>query len=229
MTFFDWQRARQPEQKEQRRQEILRAAAKLFDETGLEKASLSKIACSAGLSKAALYRYFESREAIFLELLGGELTGWVARFEAALAPLAGSNDPARVARAFAASLVDSHRLGALSAATPTILEHNVSEEVVVAFKTGLIPLFLRLANSLHAALPALSMEQVRELLAFAHSAINGLWPAAHPPPAVQRALARPELELFRVPWGPTLERMIQLLLEGALAEGAGSSEKTDAA
>ena len=62
----DFERARQPEQKELRREAILEAATELLAEKGLHDISLSAIARRAKLSKANLYRYFESREAIFL-------------------------------------------------------------------------------------------------------------------------------------------------------------------
>ncbi len=218
MTFFDFQRARQPEQKEQRRQDILKAAAGLFDEKGLEKASLSKIACSAGISKAGVYRYFESREAIFLQLLGESFAEWISSVEALLAPLSGENtgDPEAVAKALTRSLLERPRLCALGAATATILERNVSEAGVVEFKTRMVPLFIRMANALHAALPQLPMERIRSLMLYVHAAQNGLWPAAHPPPAVRKALMRPELSMMRVEWARDLEQMLLMLIRGAL-------------
>jgi len=216
MTFFDFQRARQPEQKEQRRQDILKAAARLFEEKGLEKASLSKIACAAGISKAGVYRYFESREAIFLQLLGESFAEWAGELELLLAPLAGCDDPEAVAACVAKSLVERPQLGALSSATATILEHNVSEEGVIEFKTRMLPLLIRLANALHAVMPALSMERIRQLLLYVHVTLNGLWPAAHPPPAVQAALTRPELSMMRIEWDQDLEGMLAMLLRGAL-------------
>ena len=59
-----WQRARRPEQKQQRQSAIIAAARKLVDEGGVDNATLSAIAKSAGISKANCYRYYESREAI---------------------------------------------------------------------------------------------------------------------------------------------------------------------
>ena len=47
---------------EQKRLEIIRIAAKLFEELGYERTSMSAIAAQVGGSKATLYRYFTSKE-----------------------------------------------------------------------------------------------------------------------------------------------------------------------
>ena len=101
---MDFERARQPEQKAQRREALLDAAAALLAERGLGDVSLSAIARRAGMSKASVYRYFESREAIFLELLARDYEAIAERFEAALVPLAGRGDLDAVAEAIADAL-----------------------------------------------------------------------------------------------------------------------------
>lgn len=50
---------------ETRRQAILDAAAEVFQETGFERASMSAICERLGYSKATLYNYFSSKEALF--------------------------------------------------------------------------------------------------------------------------------------------------------------------
>ncbi|GAB5469131.1 MAG: TetR/AcrR family transcriptional regulator [Rhodospirillales bacterium] len=52
---------------------ILEAAARIFETKGLEGASLRAIAAEAGYTPAALYFHFESKEAIYAELLGQSL------------------------------------------------------------------------------------------------------------------------------------------------------------
>jgi AcrR family transcriptional regulator len=47
---------------EQKRQEIIRIAAELFDELGYERTSMSAIAARVGGSKATLYAYFPSKQ-----------------------------------------------------------------------------------------------------------------------------------------------------------------------
>ena len=52
-----------------RPEEILRAALAVFGDAGYERARLSDIARAAGVSKAGLYLYFDSKEALFGELV----------------------------------------------------------------------------------------------------------------------------------------------------------------
>ncbi len=77
-----FQRARQPAQIEQRKEAILRTALLLFQENGLENVSLHDIAREVGLAKSNIYRYFESREHIYLVVL----QRLAARFEQRLYP-----------------------------------------------------------------------------------------------------------------------------------------------
>ncbi|MFC0128943.1 TetR/AcrR family transcriptional regulator [Ralstonia solanacearum] len=54
---------------EARREAILAAAKDVFEEVGFEQATMSEITARVGGSKATLYRYFESKEALFMELV----------------------------------------------------------------------------------------------------------------------------------------------------------------
>ncbi len=49
--------------------QILEAALRCFLEQGFHESSIEHIAATAGVSRAALYQYFESKESIFAELL----------------------------------------------------------------------------------------------------------------------------------------------------------------
>lgn len=57
------------EKRQETKEKLLRSAEQLFNQGGYEKASVDLIAENAGFSKGAFYSNFESKEAIFLELL----------------------------------------------------------------------------------------------------------------------------------------------------------------
>lgn len=57
-----------------KRELILHAARKVFEADGLDGASLRAIAAGAGYTPAALYFHFESKEAIYAEVLRDSLT-----------------------------------------------------------------------------------------------------------------------------------------------------------
>jgi len=63
------QRLSREEKRQETKEKLLRSAEQLFNQGGYEKASVDLIAESAGFSKGAFYSNFDSKEAIFLELL----------------------------------------------------------------------------------------------------------------------------------------------------------------
>ena len=69
---------------------ILAAALRVFSETGYARARLEDVAREAGVSKAALYLYFESKQAIFEALVRSAVLPNVERLEALVAGWQGS-------------------------------------------------------------------------------------------------------------------------------------------
>jgi AcrR family transcriptional regulator len=68
-----------------KRELILNAAKQVFAEEGLEGASLRAIALRAGYTPAALYFHFESKEAIYAEVLKASLASLGATVDIAIA------------------------------------------------------------------------------------------------------------------------------------------------
>lgn len=65
-------RAVSEEDKASRRQDILAAAKSVFAENGYHATTIADIARAAGLSYGSIYWYYESKEALFLELMSAE-------------------------------------------------------------------------------------------------------------------------------------------------------------
>ena len=59
---------------DEKRQEIIRIASNLFEEVGYERTSMSTIAARLGGSKATLYGYFKSKEALLRAVLDREVS-----------------------------------------------------------------------------------------------------------------------------------------------------------
>ena len=72
--------------RERRRRKILEAATRLFAGTPYTEVQVEEIARLAGVGKPTLYRYFPSKEALYLEVFDAAL----ARLEADLAEVASS-------------------------------------------------------------------------------------------------------------------------------------------
>lgn len=78
-------RSRRAAVSEHKRELILDAAKQIFAEEGLEGASLRAIAVRAGYTPAALYFHFESKEAIYAEVLNASLASLGSAVDQAVA------------------------------------------------------------------------------------------------------------------------------------------------
>jgi TetR/AcrR family transcriptional regulator len=76
-----WKRANQEEQKEMRRKEIREAALALRETCPFSEMTLADIARHASFTRSNLYKYYSSRDDLFLSLLRGEFLSWVAKAE----------------------------------------------------------------------------------------------------------------------------------------------------
>ncbi|MFI2363602.1 TetR family transcriptional regulator [Promicromonospora sp. NPDC019610] len=136
MTF---QRARSEEQREIRRRAILDAATAMLDEMPVAELSLNELSRRVGLAKSNVLRYFESREAVLLELLDDFLQSWLAELENELAAgiergAAPETRATQLAEILSRSLASRPVLCDLFGAQGGVLEHNVSVEVVKQHK-----------------------------------------------------------------------------------------------
>jgi AcrR family transcriptional regulator len=228
-------RARRPEQKQQRREEILAAARELALLGGVRSVSLAGIAARAGIDKSALLRYFETREQIFLELTAREWAPWLRSLHDGLDGVAaGSPDaaPGRAARApessdpapetvdlvadvVARSFGDRPVFCDLLAHTPLNLERNVSPAAVRAYKLISLGAVGEAADVVHRALPHLTEQECREFISVIASLAGNLWQIANPLPALAAMFAAdPALSLACIDLVPRLRRTGEVLLAG---------------
>ncbi len=59
---------------DQKRAQILKSAAKVFAEEGFDRASMTKLAAECGISKANIYHYYDSKDAILYDILDSYLS-----------------------------------------------------------------------------------------------------------------------------------------------------------
>lgn len=103
-----YKRADYPEQKDERRQLILRAAAEELAHAGsVQDFTIHALARRAGLAKGTVYLYFKSKSAILLELLGDAVENLAAELVAKLAKLPEPVNAEQAARAIRDSLRNS--------------------------------------------------------------------------------------------------------------------------
>lgn len=212
MTTASFQRARKPEEIQARRDTLLAAAAELFDAEGPLGAGLNAIAARAGFTKSNVYRYFESREEVLLSLFLAEMEQLVPALAAALAATR-EGDLDALARVMTEQFVSRPRFAHLTSILSNTLEANVSEDTIVSVKRAMRGMAAEMAAALSTRLPKASIEDALWAITMIGSLVAGMWPAAHPTPAAERVLSRPEFARHR----PSIERDLPRAVRAILA------------
>ena len=218
-------RARRPEQKQQRREEILAAAGELALADGVRSVSLAGIAALAGIDKSALLRYFETREQIFLELTAREWPSWVQALHDGLDGTAAGSAaaPDLVADVVARGFGDRPLFCDLLAHTPLNLERNVSPEAVRAYKLISLAGVGEAAGVVRRVLPDLTERECLEFISAIASLAGSLWQIANPVPALAALFASdPALTHACVDLVPRLRRTGEILLAGLIPSRPGA-------
>jgi len=214
----EFRRARSAEQRAARRAAILEVAAAMLDEYGVAGLSLNELARRVGLAKSNVLRYFDSREAILLELMAGETADWLADLRAERRPRGSvRNRSRRLAELVAGSLARRPALCELLGSQASVLERNVGVEVVERHKRASLDWIRALAEFARQVLPELTEYQAGRFAAGTMLSAGALWPHARPPEAVVAAFrTNPEFAPLRVEFPDTLQELLTVLLAGLL-------------
>jgi AcrR family transcriptional regulator len=227
MTTF--QRARSEEQREVRRRAILDAAAAMLAEMPVAQVSLNELSRRVGLAKSNVLRYFESREAVLLELLDSAWRDWLRQLEGDLpaavdAGVAAAERGDQLAAALAASLARRPVLCDLLSAQAAVLERNVSPQVAAVFKRAAIANVGALSQLALACIGELGERDAGRLAAATVLVTGAVWSHAQPSAAMLAAYeADPALASMRLDFAATLREVLEVLIAGLLARSSRTS------
>jgi len=215
-----FQRARSDEQRAERSRAILATAASMLAEMPVADVSLNELSRRVGLAKSNVLRYFESREAVLLNLLNAASKDWLTdltrRLRRGVAPSADLDARIeRVAALIAKSVAQRPELCDLLSAQSSALERNISTDSVVTFKRAARADLETFANLVVGYVPELGQGGASTFVVYAASAVGALWTASNPADAVLAAYnAEPDLSAMRIEFEPALRQLYQFLLTG---------------
>jgi AcrR family transcriptional regulator len=221
--MMPFQRARSAEQRTERKRKILDTAATMLTEMPVAQVSLNELSRRVCLAKSNVLRYFESREAVLLELLDIESREWLARLDDVLTAAvdAGASPAERgdqLAAAIAASLAEHPVLCDLVSAQAAVLEHNVSPEVAGRFKRAAVASIAELSRLVRVHLGELGERDAGRFAGAAVVVTGAVWAYAHPSAAVLAVYdTDPSLAILRTDFTVALREILQVLLTGLLA------------
>jgi AcrR family transcriptional regulator len=208
-----FQRARKPEEKEVRRQAILRAARSLMAEVGSIELSMSDLARRSGVSKPNIYRYFESREEVLLQVWIEEVRALGDGLSRAFVAVP-AGDIGAVAAALVATFAARPLLCELTSIAASLLEPNLSADAIAAAKRTLGELLMPIATLLHERLPKVALADCAWVARAVGIFVAGIWPGANPGPVAAAVLSRPELAGMKPDFRGDFTRFLELLLTG---------------
>jgi AcrR family transcriptional regulator len=224
MTF---QRARSEEQREVRRRVILDTAAAMLAEMPAGEVTLNELSRRVGLAKSNVLRYFESREAVLLELLDQAVQELVAEVVAELAEPPDLSRPAlergdALAAVLSNALARHRTLCDLIAAQPGVLEHNASVDVVLRLKRSSRDNLAAVADAARRLVPELGAA-ANSVCVLAVVLAGALWSHAQCSDSAREAYRiDPELAALRLELPAALETTLATLITGTLARAAAT-------
>jgi AcrR family transcriptional regulator len=206
-----YQRARNPERKEERRQLLLAAARRLSAARPLQEIAIAEVAAEAGLAKGTVYLYFATKEELFLALTEDELWSWFAEVDARLESLRACT-PRHLAYQLVGALAARPMLPRLLSWLHNV-EHNLDESSARRYKQTLLERVALTGARLETLLSLSVGEGARALLTLNALGV-GLAQMAMPSPLIARLLEEPQLAALRVDFVPALEHAFGDLLVG---------------
>ncbi|MDI1444463.1 TetR/AcrR family transcriptional regulator [Polyangium sp. 6x1] len=209
-----WQRAHSAEQKEQRREAILGAAAELFRERSIDDISIGEVAEHAGLAKGSVYRYFATKEEVFLALFLQALGAWFEEIMPLLRGIARDTSPYDVSALVVRTLAPREPMLRLLASNSCDIEQNLSFEAARASKRWMLEHIVVAGAAFEAALPGLPEGGGTRAILRLGALVSGLWPMGHPVGSMKKVLAAPKMAPLRVDFYGELEASFGALLAG---------------
>jgi AcrR family transcriptional regulator len=210
------QNAISPEAKAQRRADFLRSARALFL-SQQRLPAVADIAADTGLAKGTVYRYFQSKEQIFLALLSDDFAALFAGLESVInrlpTPLRAAAGP--FAKQYLQLLQQSDSLLPLLALLNAVLEQNLPQPQLLAFKQQLAQALDTLGAQLAARFTEMTPASASQLLLHSYALTLGLYQSTHLPASVQQLLQQQGLSQLQRDFASELTQALAALWRGA--------------
>ena len=174
---MNWQRARTDENKNERKNAIYKAALSLFKAKGYENVSFNSIASEANFTKSNMYRYFSSKEDIFLNIFMNLFEDWHEDCTQRLQKLKMNIEVGFFAESWVASYMPHPQFLDLTPILFTSLENNSSYEQLLEFKQLSMNLLYQLTLEISRIYPTIQGEKAFQFLTLSFAATANYWAA----------------------------------------------------
>jgi AcrR family transcriptional regulator len=210
-----WIRARSDEQKELRINEIVSATGRLFKNYSYKDITFVQIAKEAGFTRSNLYKYFKSKEEIFLEFLKHDAKLWKKELFRSL-------DKGKVysidefVDTWVHSFNKNKRLIELISILYLHLEKEASYESLLNFKHSFTQHFGDIIEYLVGMIEGLSAEKVMEFINLQAIIAIGLYQMTDLSENQSKILEMPEYSHYKVDFNEQYIQSLKYILSGLL-------------
>lgn len=210
---MDFERARKPEQKQIRINQIKEATLTIFESTPYHEITLAKIAGKLNFTRANLYKYIGSKEEIFLEIILDEINKLISDLENNENRL-NKEDLLANAKIWA-DITEKHVLFLqLLSFMNTVLEQNASIEKLIHFKNRLAVSLKNYSKTISIFFPSLSEANRMTFLQMHNAFITGLYPNSNPSQMQRQASKDSSLDYKFPNFTEMLTQFIVFTVEG---------------
>ncbi|SON52586.1 TetR/AcrR family transcriptional regulator [Vibrio tapetis] len=215
---MNWQRARTDETKHQRREAITQAAFTLFKQNGYDGVSFNNIAAEAGFTKSNMYRYFSSKDEIFLSIFAELFNDWFTDCMTSLKTLTTNAEPETFASHWVNTLVAHPRFLDLTPLMFTSLEKNSAYDQLLEFKRLSMALLFQLAEEITRIYPKIAGEKAFKFLTLSYADTANSWAAGSHNEALLKIYQLEEFQALRPDFKRDLTSSIEVIIKGLTAD-----------
>ncbi|MGI9533659.1 MAG: TetR/AcrR family transcriptional regulator [Thermodesulfobacteriota bacterium] len=212
---MEWERARTDEQKEQRVAEIVAATERLYEKYSFEEITFVMIAEEANFTRSNLYKYFSSKEEIFLEFVKNDIKLYVKNLVKEF-----SKDKNYSVEQFVSIwvkiLVKHKRLLNLIGILFAFLEKNCSVESLTDFKFATKDELMSTVELICLIFPEISPEKAKDFFYLQFASAVGLYQMTDLSEVQKIVMENPELKDFKIDFEPYYKDAVEHLIKGLL-------------
>lgn len=214
---LDWKRARTEEKKNERKETIYKAAFKLFRENGYDNVSFNGIASESGFTKSNMYRYFSSKDEIFLNIFAGLFNEWFKECIKNLKELKEGDDVSDFANTWVNSLLSHQQFLDLTPILFVSLERNSSYKQLLEFKELAKDLLFKISIEINRIFPKVEGEKVYRFLNLCFAATSNFWAASKQNKALKEIYNQDKFKELKLDFKRDLTISIEIIIQGIIA------------
>ncbi|HWR24316.1 MAG TPA: TetR family transcriptional regulator [Feifaniaceae bacterium] len=212
---MNFQRARTEGQKAIRVNQIVDITVELYNEMPYDAITLTKIASKLDFTRANLYKYFSTKEEIFLVIIERDIKTWADDICGTL-ERHGSINIQAFSEIWASTLFDHARLIQLLPILNTVIEKNVSVEALTVLKKSMFESFSRISDKITEIIPHMTAELSFLFFNFQMYYAMGLYPATVPNEIQEKAMKLSGMPYKAETFVPAFSKFIVTVLQGLI-------------